>query len=242
MDFTLSALLNSPYTLLGAIAILFIVAGIFIVNLPAMARIRSSREVIEESRHQAREASEVILNQARQEAQHILLKANERAAELLRNADFVKSGAEKEIEQALRKFSQEEINRLTETYQQLTGSYRVMAEEANRSYLKSMEVASQQLFKDSQESTGQFRSLLQEEITRFHTAIDQRLSGWLSGAQQEIDTYKKARLHQVDDAIFRILYIVSEQVLGKAIDIEKHQVLVMHALEGAKREGFFRIP
>lgn len=219
--------------------LVFVIIAILLTNA-LLARLRTSQKFIGQSKKRAEEIAEEIVNQARQDAQHITLQANEKASELLRSARVFKTAAEKELDEALRKFIQGEIERLAGAYGELTGAYHVMAEEAHRTYLRNMEVASQKMVEDAHQSTVRLQQLLEEEITRFHTAIDERLSGWLDTAQKEIEDYKREKFRQIDESIFRIIFRVSQEVLSKPLDLEMHQDLVMKALREAKKEGFFR--
>src|SRR3989344_4809369 len=126
----LTNLLSSTVGVLIAVGFTIIVGtAVIITSYFLLARFRTTQQVIEKTRKKAKEVAEEISNQARQEAQHIILQANEKAAELLRSSQIFKTTAEKELDEALRKFSQGEIDRLSEIYSEITGTYHVMAEE-----------------------------------------------------------------------------------------------------------------
>lgn len=238
----LTNLLSSTVGVLIAVGFTIIVGtAVIITSYFLLARFRTTQQVIEKTRKKAKEVAEEISNQARQEAQHIILQANEKAAELLRSSQIFKTTAEKELDEALRKFSQGEIDRLSEIYSEITGTYHVMAEEAHRKFVKNMETASKKMIEDADKSAERLQKILEDEIDRFHSAIDQRLKGWLDSAQKEITEHKEEKIHQVDESIFRIIFLVSQQVLSKALNLEEHQMLVMRALTEAKKEGFFKV-
>ena len=60
-------------------------------------------------------------------------------------------------------------------------------------------------------------------------------------AQKEISDYKRESLRKVEDALYRILNLVTKSVLGKALNLEDQQDLVIHALNEAKQQAFFEI-
>lgn len=80
-------------------------------------------------------------------------------------------------------------------------------------------------------SANQEIQRLSEETSRITQEERKRM-------EEELATYKKRLTEDVDQRIFQVVSEVARETIGEAIDIEKHQELVMKALERAKQEKF----
>ena len=78
-------------------------------------------------------------------------------------------------------------------------------------------------------------------MARYERLTDQGLEEWRRTLKEEIEKKKEIGLKRVEESIYRILFFVSKEVLGKSINLEDHQDLVVRALDDAKRQGFFDI-
>ena len=67
----------------------------------------------------------------------------------------------------------------------------------------------------------------------FKTKVDEEYTK----IQSELEKYKKDRLKEIDENKNQIIKDMSTKVLGEAIDTDKHQELIMKALEEAKKEN-----
>ncbi|MCR4325177.1 MAG: hypothetical protein NUV69_05855 [Candidatus Curtissbacteria bacterium] len=106
------------------------------------------------------------------------------------------------------------------------------------------------LEREASEHTREFKQAISAQIKSLSThTLEQEdlitreirgiLEKSLSGAQGEIDEYKKAQMEKIDEQVAQIVEDVSKEVLNRAIRIEEHEDLVWDALERAKGEGIF---
>ncbi len=79
----------------------------------------------------------------------------------------------------------------------------------------------------------------QDNVSQMPKKIEKSLEGYISEAKKEIDAYKEKRMKQLDEKVYLVLKKVAIAVLGKTIDLNRHQRIVKEALEKAKNEGFF---
>ena len=76
---------------------------------------------------------------------------------------------------------------------------------------------------------------------RYEGALHEQIQAGFMSTQKEISDYKRESLRKVEDAIYRILNLVSKSILGKALSLEDQQDLVVRALDEAKKQGFFEL-
>ena len=102
-----------------------------------------------------------------------------------------------------------------------------------------MDALYQHLTDRARESTERFEKFMQDEVAQFEGIAKFQFERLQSSVVTEVESYKQDLIKRVERSIFRIIYLVSTNVLGKTIDLEGHRELVIKALEEAKREGFF---
>lgn len=79
---------------------------------------------------------------------------------------------------------------------------------------------------------------LTEEISGVYQAVKDVLSQKIAETDREIENYKKERLKEIDEKIYRMLGEIAKKTIGKAIDLSTHEELVEKTFEKAKKEIF----
>jgi len=109
---------------------------------------------------------------------------------------------------------------------------------------RSLELGVERLVEREMAVTGETLSQVSKEI-KMNTAktlqneLKKRFDEEFAKALAEIEVYKKTKLVEVDKSINKIIETTTRQVLGEAIDTQKHEELVLNALASAKKENVF---
>jgi len=236
-----------------SLAVLFImVIVVVIINLCLLAifglvgavflrRMHIASGDIEQQKREIHQKAEVLLENARKESLHIVEEANKKAGELLQQTQIVKETFETELAVVLQEFSQKETERVGHISEELIKNYRVMMESTKQKYGDAMLMAAKEMADTAQGSLTQFQEYLKDQTTRYESTLKQQTQTGFMSAQKEISDYKRESFRKVEDAIYRILDLVSKSVFGKAVSLEDQQDLVIHALDEAKQQGFFEL-
>ena len=83
-----------------------------------------------------------------------------------------------------------------------------------------------------QNVTSELELLLQQQIRDFRQNL-------LVNLEKEIETYKTAKMHRIEQASNGIVQKVAQEILNKSLSLEDHQNLVIKSLERAKKDGLF---
>ncbi|MBI2122186.1 MAG: hypothetical protein HYT98_03620 [Candidatus Sungbacteria bacterium] len=240
MFFETPSFIVSPY-----LFILVILVNIGLLSFLILWGTRFFRRTFQ-SRDQARlrleraeREAEEIVNRARQESLAIIGKAHESSAEIMKEAAVSRGDFQKEFEKVMREFSRGETERLLKISEGFLKSYQAYTEEARKTYLKNLDALYQHLTDRAREGAGRFEKFMQDEVGQFEGIAKSQFERLQSSVVLEVEAYKQDLIKRVERSIFRIIYLVSTNVLGKTIDLEGHRELVLKALEEAKREGFF---
>lgn len=228
-----------------AIAIVIINACILmifsLVGAAFLKRMQVASGDLEKQKREAHEKAEALLENARKESLRIVEEAGKKAGELLGQTQVVKETLQTQLAHALEGFSQKETERVGQIAQDLIMTYRTMIESSKQQYDNMIETVIKEMAGDAGRSMKQFEESLKDQTTRYEGVLKQQAQEGFTLAQKEISDYKRESLRHVEDAIYRILNLVAKSVLGKALNLEDQQDLVIHALHEAKQQGFFEM-
>ena len=178
---------------------------------------------------------------ARAEADRIIRGAEKRASDIFNDSEALHERISERFETLVKEFLDAEIARLSSAAERLSVEYENLSQEARGTYMRVMDEVSKKVSDEARRGITQFEDFVRGEMARYERLTDQGLEEWRRTMQVEVEKKKTAALLRVEKSIYRILFFVSKEVLGHAIDLEEHQALVIRALEDAKRQGFFDI-
>ena len=162
-------------------------------------------------------------------------------ADIMAKSKALNERIEKAFEEAVQKFLNEEAKHLFEVTDRLAREYQNLAQDSEGAYSRVIGEASKAISDEARKTTLIFSEFVKGEMARYERLTDQGLEEWRRTLKEEIEKKKEIGLKRVEESIYRILFFVSKEVLGKSINLEDHQDLVVRALDDAKRQGFFDI-
>lgn len=84
-------------------------------------------------------------------------------------------------------------------------------------------------------ASDEFGSQAKLRMDGLFSKLEARLASAVSGAQEEIKTYKERRMKEVDQEVLQTTKKVIKEVLPEGLTLEDHEKLVMEALVRAKK-------
>jgi len=171
-----------------------------------------------------------IMRQAHQQARDIIKQASTQAKNMLSDTQFIKSHASKELDRDLAKESAAVVQSFQEALEQVT-------QEA----VATMKNATDSIGQVGSTQVNTFRETLRQELVVHKDTLDKLVADEFAKARSEVDGYKKEQIDKVDKAVSKVVVTIVEQVLGKMINVQDHEDLVVQALEQAKKDGLFHI-
>ena len=219
----------------------FLLALFGIVGAAFLKRMQISTLHTKREKEDAHKKSEALIEEARRESLHIVFEANKKAEEILRQTQALKDSIDADLSKEIREFSHKERERVIEISDQLIEAYRKMIESTKQEYGAAVVHTAKEMSDDVQKSLKEFEQYLKDQTTRYQGTLKEQVQQGFMSAQKEISDYKRESLRKVEDALYRILNLVTKSVLGKALNLEDQQDLVIHALNEAKQQAFFEI-
>lgn len=133
-----------------------------------------------------------------------------------------------------KKFAKEKL--LDEEREALREDLQGFSKEEAVQYQKLLEEIKKQNVEIFTNTLASTKSLAESEIVQFRKNLESRLDAELTRVNREIEEYKTSQLTKIDRQVKQIITDVARKVFPEAIDIDKHEDLVMKALERAKNE------
>lgn len=199
----------------------------------------ASRDEAVRKRKDAAETAILMHENARKEAHSIVMKAHEEASLLLKDVKSADSHLRGELGDAVRSLVDDERARFSGATDEFKRHYTKSLEDAGDMLKRTMEEFSRALRVSRESMEKSFRDSLEEELGHKKNAHDNEVKQLIAHAKQEVDAYKESAMKRIEISLPHVLFSVSRRVLGKAINLEDHEELVLAALKEAKREGFF---
>jgi hypothetical protein len=189
----------------------YILAITSVAGLILYAKANKKNQILEEEKKllSLRQSAdkEKILDRAREKSEEMLSEASDKAMDILLQTQ---------------NFNEDSRTKLKEHF-----------EKALKNQSTAIDKIGEELLNEYQE---QLDLLKKQNINKAHNVSKDLEQDLLKQAKQEIEEYKKAQFEKINLKIYDLLEIVSEKVFGPGINVEKHEELVLEALEKAKKE------
>ena len=208
------------YTLLTSV---FILSGVLIIMIQYLLNVIKQKDLL---RKDMDSHSQHILDEAREKAQEIIRAANEKAQEIINQTEIFSretSDSSNQILATLRKSQKEELEKI---HAQLLEEYVNLFKNIS---------------KDIQEKAGSeikdFKDILERETLESQKIVGEKIESQYREVQEEIQKYRESEILKVRDNIYKIMQAAIMLAVGRSLDREIHEDLVMSALGEAIQEG-----
>lgn len=191
------------------------------------------------AREEARREAEKIVTLAQSE----LAAAQAQVSAILANGQLFAQETEARREAAFQAALGRHLNLLATAAQKMQADQQAFArnsqqalEEAEKVHLQSLRAMTETLEKKTLLQLHGFEDLLREQAAAAAKKLEEINTAAVQQARQEVAAYKAARLRRLDEALFRLIFRVTERVLGRALSLQEHQEFMVQALKDAQRE------
>ena len=219
----------------------FLLAVFGIIGAAFLKRMQNARFHMQREKEDVHKKAEALIEEARKESLHIVSEATKKAGEILEQTQAIKNSIETELSKGIRELFQKEQQRVGEISSEFIEAYHKMIESTKQEYGTVVVRTTKEMADDVQKSLKEFEQSLKDQTTRYEWMLKEQVQEGFMSAQKEISDYKRESLRKVEDALYRILNLVTKSVLGKALNLEDQQDLVIHALNEAKQQAFFEV-
>lgn len=203
--------------------VLTIASNILIITLVLyyFFSVRNKEKKLEKEQNEADANYHHVVDDALSKERKILDDATNQANQILTQSKYLTNDSQKEINNAIGYV----VANIQKEGEIITRSF-------TTEYTAALKNTSGTSLSEFQNIMSQLQVDLKKQIDDFHNAL-------LPKIEQELETYKKARMQQVDKAAVDIAQKASQEIFNKTISMSDHQNAVIQSLERAKKEGIF---
>lgn len=215
-------------SILIAIALGFIVAAVVILYVRLLREHNKLKEEKARLTVEAQRQAQEILEKAQKEVDLLINEAHRKAAEIIKNTEVLSTDSKNKMLTAL-----EEVSRVN------TENFKKTLSDAKDDITTVLAKVSTDLATSAMTEVATFRGSLQKDLISSQAALSAAVNEGYKKIEEEMGSYKRVRLNQVDETIFEILREVTQKIIGRVVSFEEHEELVKKSLEEAKRQNVF---
>lgn len=200
----------------------------------------------EEARREAEKivtAAQAELAAARSESQRLLQAAQAQVSAILADGQLFTQETEARREAAFQAALGRHLNLLATTAQKMQADQQAFAHnaqqalgEAEKAHLQGLRTMTETLEKKTLLQLHGFEDLLRAQAAAAAKQLAESTAAAQRQVQAEVADYRQRRFRQLEEQLFRIIFRITERVLGRALSLQEHQELMLEALNDAKRE------
>jgi len=169
---------------------------------------------------------EELLKKAKAESDLIIQSARQKAQETINEAGIYSAKTKEIFEIEVKKASDTLINNFQEVLEsaktQTASAYGDISKDVRVEIVKQIET---------------LRLALQQEIVRSQAEAKNVIAEQYKKIEAETKAYKEEKLKRVDDEILALLKEVSSKAIGKVLNFQDHEDILIEALDNAKRQN-----
>lgn len=184
-----------------------------------------------------------ILDNAVNQSNQIMQIATHQANQVLAGAQYISQTSKASLDNALQRMVVDVENvsssskmALDQALQKIVVDVHKEAYTSGNAFTASYQASLKQITTLSlsgfQNVTSELELALQQQIRDFRQQL-------LANLEKEIETYKTAKMHRIEQASNNIVQKTAQEILNKSLSLEDHQNLVIKSLERAKKDGLF---
>ena len=181
-----------------------------------------------------------VLEEARLSSLKIVRDANEKALHTLEGSNVFNQNLSSEMEGSLKDMSQRQIDTLEALSNDLFRTYEQAINTEKQKNIDTIHSASETLKEEILNEVGEFKATLHKETVDSQNLVEQELKKEYDSIRQELQKYKEEQYKKIDSMIYDVTILAAKKVIGKSLDLDNQQDLVLESLEEAKKQGVFR--
>lgn len=216
------------------ISFVFIVLGVGLIVLRVFNFTKDLLEIVEKNNN--REAEQIkadaileatkILDDARASSINTIRETNDKATQILSEAGSLSQESRTKLVQLTEDFLKNYQSQLSQMSSQYITQYEDLLKNKSSVDLDHTNNVLAQLQTDLDTQIQSFESSFATNLSNLTNTLSQTVKEKYETADIDIEKYKKERLTKIDENIYKILELVSVQVLGKAVDLSDLETFI----------------
>ena len=174
-----------------------------------------------------------------QKAAKIIDEANNRAMDIISKANLSTDIASSGFNQEVKRIASLQIKEFEKATSDFMKLYTRVLQDLKSKNIEVFQNVSKDIEINTMEEIKSFIGAMEGLTVSSEKLVKKKIDSDYLTVKKEIEDYKEMRLQKIDQEIYELLEKVSKLVLGKALSLSEHEILIEKSLEKAKKEGAF---
>lgn len=180
-----------------------------------------------------------ILNEARMSSLGILRNAHKKALNTLENSSIFNKSLRREVEESVERLVHKHLSSIEDLSKEMEEIYRKTAQTQKERNISTLQDATETMQKEILEGVSDFKETLRQETIETQEMVRAEIKQEYDKLKKELDDYRTDELKKIDEDMMKIVTIAAQKIIGKSLDTDTREDLVIQSLEQAKKEGVF---
>ena len=222
------------YTLLTSV---FVLSGVLIIVIQYLFNTLKKNNLyqkdIESTKKDIVNHSQHMLDKAREKAQEIINVANTKAYEIISQTKILEARTIKSSDEIASQLLTAQRQELEKARDQLFEEYKGLLEELYKDNVNLFRSISKDIEEKAGSEIKDFKDILERETLESQKIVGEKIESRYQEVQKEIENYRSTELLKVRKNIYKIVENTIELAIGKSLDRQIHEDLVLDALREA---------
>ena len=230
-------MINLPEITSVNIFLIWLSIFFFVLFLYSYLKLRKNDEKNEKNNNQQEKKWLELENKAQKDYQEVLEAANKRAQEIILQATDIKRETDNKFNSAFETLLTSQKMSLEKSTTTLSSRHLEEIAKLNNDSIALIT----KIYKDYEVTTkadlDKYKTAISQQTFEAEKLAAQRIKDEYIKLEKDIAERRAQKLAQLDTNIYKLLTIVSKDIIGKSLDFSEHEELVIQSLEKAKKEG-----
>ena len=222
------------YTLLTSV---FILSGVLIILIQYLFNTLGKNSLyqkdIESARKDIVNHSQHVLDKARERAHEIIIAANVKAQQIITQTKILEDQTSENSNALLQQLRESQRQELEKARGQLFEEYKKTLEDLYKENINLFRNISKDIGERAGSEIKDFKDILEKETLESQKIVGEKIERRYQEVQKEIENYKSTELLKVREDIYKIVENAVALAIGKSLDHQMQEELVMDALKEA---------
>ncbi len=174
---------------------------------------------------------------AQRDYEELIHAANKKAEEIISKATKLNEETKITLENSASQMLENQKNELQNRSNEISKQHEEEIKELNNNIVLLLT----NIYKDIESSTRtdleKYKEAMRKQTFEAEQLAQTRMKEEYEKLEKEIEEKKKQKLQDLENNIYKIITIISKDIIGKSLDLSSHQEIIIKSLDDAKKEG-----
>lgn len=176
-------------------------------------------------------------DKAQKDYQEILGTANSKAKEIISQATEINNQTANNFDESFNLILENQKKALESSSNSLSEKHLEEIDQLNKQSILILTNVYKDIENSAKADLAQYKEMVNKQTFEAERIAQDRIKEEYIKLENEMKLMREKRMQELDENIYKILSMISKEVIGKALNFNDHEELVIKTLDEAKKEG-----